>query len=175
MGSARMRAPLRQRGHGRRLVPPLQGQGHHLEADAWEDFLDTCVGQAGVWAGENIEPEKRTLKTTLERLIETYADEGGIDLIGCGSWTVRKEGEACGAEADECSVLGPIQAPPEVPDLAVEVVWTSGGLDKLDVYRGLGVPEVWFWQGGALGIYVLAGDVYHQAPAAARCRGWTPT
>ncbi|MEO5350613.1 MAG: adenylyl-sulfate reductase subunit alpha [Magnetococcus sp. YQC-3] len=30
----------------------------HLEAEAWEDFLDMCVGQAGVWAGENIEPEK---------------------------------------------------------------------------------------------------------------------
>ena len=30
----------------------------HLEAEAWEDFLDMCIGQAGVWAGENIEPEK---------------------------------------------------------------------------------------------------------------------
>lgn len=29
----------------------------HLEAEAWEDFLDMCIGQAGVWAGENIEPE----------------------------------------------------------------------------------------------------------------------
>ncbi|MGN7612514.1 adenylyl-sulfate reductase subunit alpha [Magnetococcales bacterium HHB-1] len=29
-----------------------------LESEAWEDFLDMCVGQAGVWAGENIEPEK---------------------------------------------------------------------------------------------------------------------
>ncbi len=30
----------------------------HLEAEAWEDFLDMCVGQAGLWAGMNIEPEK---------------------------------------------------------------------------------------------------------------------
>jgi len=30
----------------------------HLEAEAWEDFLDMCIGQAGVWAGMNIEPDK---------------------------------------------------------------------------------------------------------------------
>jgi len=29
----------------------------HLEAEAWEDFLDMCIGQAGVWAGANIEPD----------------------------------------------------------------------------------------------------------------------
>ncbi len=30
----------------------------HLIAEAWEDFLDMSVGQAGIWAGMNIEPEK---------------------------------------------------------------------------------------------------------------------
>lgn len=30
----------------------------HLESEAWEDFLDMSVGQAGLWAGANIEPEK---------------------------------------------------------------------------------------------------------------------
>ncbi len=29
-----------------------------LEAEAWEDFLDMSVGQAGLWASMNIEPEK---------------------------------------------------------------------------------------------------------------------
>ena len=29
-----------------------------LEAEAWEDFLDMCVTQAGLWACMNIEPEK---------------------------------------------------------------------------------------------------------------------
>jgi adenylylsulfate reductase subunit A len=31
----------------------------HLEAEAWEDFLDMCIGQAGVWAGEDIEPDQK--------------------------------------------------------------------------------------------------------------------
>ena len=30
----------------------------HLESEAWEDFLDMSVGQAGLWAGMNVEPEK---------------------------------------------------------------------------------------------------------------------
>jgi adenylylsulfate reductase subunit A len=30
-----------------------------LEAEAWEDFLDMCVGQANLWAAMNIEPEKK--------------------------------------------------------------------------------------------------------------------
>jgi adenylylsulfate reductase subunit A len=30
----------------------------HLIAEAWEDFLDMSIGQAGLWAGTNTEPEK---------------------------------------------------------------------------------------------------------------------
>jgi len=30
----------------------------HLEAEAWEDFLDMAIGQAGLWAAQNIEPDK---------------------------------------------------------------------------------------------------------------------
>src|SRR5574340_324194 len=31
----------------------------HLEAEAWEDFLDMTISQCGIWAGENIEPDKQ--------------------------------------------------------------------------------------------------------------------
>ncbi|MCE5312585.1 MAG: adenylyl-sulfate reductase subunit alpha, partial [Nitrospiraceae bacterium] len=30
----------------------------HLESEAWEDFLDMCIGQAGLWASKNILPDK---------------------------------------------------------------------------------------------------------------------
>jgi adenylylsulfate reductase subunit A len=30
----------------------------HLEAEAWEDFLDMAIGQAGLWASRNVEPDK---------------------------------------------------------------------------------------------------------------------
>jgi Uma2 family endonuclease len=104
------------------------------------------------------------LRVRIGRLLYAYAEETGIDLEGFGSWAVRNEAKARGIEADECFVLGPVVEPPTVPHLAIEVIWTPGGIDKLEVYRGLGVPEVWFWQDGALRIYLLDGDGYRRSP-----------
>jgi Uma2 family endonuclease len=56
-------------------------------------------------------------------------------------------------------VLGEIK---EVPDIAIEIVITSGGIDKLEVYRGLEVPEVWFWQDNQFVIYGLQNQTYQQ-------------
>ena len=42
---------------------------------------------------------------------------------------------------DECYCLGELT---EIPDIALEIAITSGGIDKLSVYQGLGVTEVWF-------------------------------
>ncbi|MEM0980409.1 MAG: Uma2 family endonuclease, partial [Cyanobacteria bacterium P01_H01_bin.58] len=41
------------------------------------------------------------------------------------------------------------------PDIAIEIVLTSGGIDKLDVYKGLGVREVWFWENQTFSLYGL--------------------
>jgi hypothetical protein len=45
-------------------------------------------------------------------------------------------------------VLGRVAAP-KLPDLAIELTWTWGGLDKLEIYSKLGVPEVWYWDAGS--------------------------
>ncbi len=138
---------------------------------SWKDY-ETLLGMRGENGGVRItylrgELELMTpsiyhesLKKRLARLLEAYADEVGIELDGYGSWTLKKEIKERGVEADECYVLGPTEAPPEIPDIAIEVVWTSGGIDKLEVYRGLGVPEVWFWQDGALRMYSLRDNTY---------------
>lgn len=47
-----------------------------------------------------------------------------------------------------------------MPDLAIEVVLTSGGVDKLAVYQRLGVREVWFWHQGHFEVYHLRDGVY---------------
>nr|VFK25124.1 MAG: Endonuclease, Uma2 family (restriction endonuclease fold) [Candidatus Kentron sp. MB] len=99
-------------------------------------------------------------KTLLARLLEAYAEERDIQLEGYGSWTVRKEKKQRGVEADECYTVGPQSGLPTRPDIAIEVVWTSSGIDKLDVYRGLEVPEVWFWQDQALRFHILEGQDY---------------
>ncbi|RMG30640.1 MAG: adenylyl-sulfate reductase subunit alpha, partial [Gammaproteobacteria bacterium] len=56
----------------------------HLEAEAWEDFLDMCIGQAGVWAGENIEPEKKNseLMPTEPYLLGSHSGCCGIWVSG---------------------------------------------------------------------------------------------
>lgn len=46
------------------------------------------------------------------------------------------------------------------PDLAIEVVWTSGGIDKLVVWQRLDVPEVWFWENHEITVYVLQSSGY---------------
>lgn len=102
-------------------------------------------------------------KTLLARLLEAYAEERGVELNGYGSWTVKNAEKERGFEADECYVVGLRNELPDIPDIAIEVVWTSGGIDKLEVYRGLGVPEVWFWKNGALQFFVLQNDAYQFA------------
>lgn len=101
-------------------------------------------------------------KTTLARLLETWAIEVGVAMDGAGSWTIKSKLAKRGAEPDECYLLEPIAKEPSRPDIAIEVVRTSGGLNKLEVYRALEVPEVWFWQHGRLQFYGLEGDQYQQ-------------
>jgi len=99
-------------------------------------------------------------KKTLARLIEAYAEEVGIKINGYGSWTLKRKSVRRGAEADECYIVGPRVQSPVRPDFVIEVVRTSGGIDKLAVYQLLEVPEVWFWQQGKLEFHRLAGDCY---------------
>lgn len=101
------------------------------------------------------------ISRSLGRLFEAYAEENGIDLNALGSWTLRKSLEESGVEPDGCYVFGEEQK--EVPDLAIEVVWTSGGIDKLEIYRRLGVREVWFWQQERIQVYRLKRDRYIKA------------
>jgi Uma2 family endonuclease len=98
-------------------------------------------------------------KKLLARLIETYADERDIDLSGFGSTTFRNHVAKRGLEPDECYVLG---AKKPVPDLAVEVVFSPPKVDKLAVYRGLGVPEVWIYRASKLTVWVLTATGYEQ-------------
>jgi Uma2 family endonuclease len=113
--------------------------------------------------------DHESIKTAIARLLETYAEEMGLTFNGYGSWTVRSEPRARGVEPDECYVLGTQR--PEAPDLAIEVEWTRGAIDKLEVYRGLGVREVWRWRDGTIEVHALRGDRYRRRPASALLPG----
>jgi Uma2 family endonuclease len=102
-------------------------------------------------------PEHEVDKKAIARLIEIYALEMDIDLTGYGSTTFRKQAKARGLEPDECYCFGQLK---EVPDIAIEVVLSSGGIDKLSVYQGLKVPEVWFWRNNQFTVYRLRQEGY---------------
>ncbi|MGI0493297.1 Uma2 family endonuclease [Alkalinema pantanalense CENA528] len=104
-------------------------------------------------------PLHEELKTTIGMLMEAYFQETRTRFHGIGSATFRKMAKQRGLEPDECYCLGQKK---EFPDLAIEVVLTSGLIDKLDIYRGLGVTEVWVWEAEQFRIYHLREAGYEQ-------------
>ena len=94
------------------------------------------------------------IKSVLGRLVEAFAFERGIEFSPYGGWTLKHAPKQAGAEPDECYIIGTDQSK-ERPDLAIEVIWTTGGLDKLEIYRRLGVSEIWFWQNGRISVHLL--------------------
>ena len=99
-------------------------------------------------------------KKLLARLLEAYAEEMDLDLDGHGSTTFRDEAVKRGLEPDECYTLG--RGKKKVPDIAIEVVFSPPRLDKLAVYQGLAVPEVWVYRGGKLAVWALREDAYEE-------------
>ncbi|MSP58906.1 MAG: Uma2 family endonuclease [Myxococcales bacterium] len=110
---------------------------------------------------EFISPSRRHEyeKKLIARLIETYAEETGLSLNGFGSETYRRKVKEAGVEPDECYCVGPAKL---VPDFAIAVEYTSGGIDKLEIYRRLRVAEVWIWARGRFWIYRLAARRYEE-------------
>lgn len=102
-------------------------------------------------------------KTTIARLVELYAVLRDLPLIGYGSTTFRREARERGAEPDECYCVGRRLREGEFPDIVLEVIHTSPLLDKLEVYRGLDVAEVWLFRDGAFEIHRLEGERYERA------------
>jgi Uma2 family endonuclease len=101
------------------------------------------------------------IKSYIGGLLETWCIDRGMDVSPFGSWTLKKKKDERAAEADECYIFGTEKR--ERPQLAVEVEWTHRGIDKLEIYRKLGVDEVWYWRKGVIEIYVLTEKTYARA------------
>jgi Uma2 family endonuclease len=102
------------------------------------------------------------VKSYIGCLLEAWCLERGVEFTPYGAWTLKEQREERGVEPDECYVFGTDK--PERPHLAIEVEWTRGGLSKLEVYRKLGVGEVWRWRKGVISVHLLRGEQYHPAP-----------
>lgn len=102
----------------------------------------------------------------IARLIEPFALERELPINGYGSTTFKRSLEERGVEPDECYFVGRDlgDEDEDAPDIALEVVITSGGISTLEVYRGLGVREVWYWYRGQFQIDVLTEGAYVRQP-----------
>jgi Uma2 family endonuclease len=105
-------------------------------------------------------PLHEQLKKLIARLVELHALVRGVRILGFGSATYRREDKERGLEPDECYCIG---SKKDFPDLAIEVVVTRG-MNKLDVYAGLGVAEVWVYEDKRFAVYQL--DATGYAPSA---------
>ncbi|MFM6091606.1 MAG: Uma2 family endonuclease [Dolichospermum sp.] len=98
-----------------------------------------------------------TIKERIASLVEIYLEFLGLDFTPTGSVTLENEFEKVKREGDESYELG---ANRKHPDLVIEVVVSSGGIDKLEAYKRLKIPEVWFWMNDELLFYSLGNDGY---------------
>ena len=101
-------------------------------------------------------------------MIEALTDELDIPRNALGSTTFKRRMADRGLEPDRCYYIahaGRIGRKRSVdldvdppPDLALEIEITNSLLDKLGIYAGIGVPEIWRYDGEILTVLLLQPD-----------------
>lgn len=154
-----------------RPQPPDEDDIIHFAGVSWEEF-EGLLRMRGDHSAprftydegllEIMAPSRshESIKSYVGCLVETWCMEKGVRFTTVGSWTLKRKKKETGAEPDESYVFGEDQDEERFPDLAIEIEWTHGRIDKLDVYRKLGIREVWYWRDGALQPYALRGERY---------------
>jgi Uma2 family endonuclease len=135
----------------------------------WEQFkaiqqgLEGCPGVRLFYYKGAVElfmpgQDHEFFKSVIAFLLEIFFVERGIDFYPTGSMDQEIQGRVF-AQADESYCMGPAKP---IPDLSIEVTFTSGNAATLERYLALGVPEVWFWEDGLFSLYHLHFDSYRR-------------
>src|SRR5262249_46234922 len=138
---------------------------HGLDWADYEAILAIRGAQSGVrlcFARGDLEIARSSetheaLRAALHRLLETFADARGIALRACGSPTLTKRAAELAGEPDASFTIGDARAE---PDLAIEIIWPPGGIDRQRLCAGLGIRELWEWRDSHIDVYVLRGEEY---------------
>lgn len=99
------------------------------------------------------------IKDFIYLLIVAYCDTIELDYYPLGSTTLKQKNKSVGKEPDTSFCFNSIK---QIPDLAVEVIFSSGSIEDLEKYQKLEVKEVWFWINNHLEIYVLMNENYQR-------------
>lgn len=148
---------------------------HGIDWETYRDISDELTGrhlrityEDGRLDLMTISSKHGRLCRLLANLIRVLTDEMNLPLSCYGDMTCDKKKSLRGLEPDECFY---IQNEPAVrlkddidltvdppPDLAVEIELSRARRDRLSVYAGVGVPEVWRYNGKRLTCHVLSKD-----------------
>jgi Uma2 family endonuclease len=108
--------------------------------------------------------EHESTNRALAALIEITLEELECEFENGGSTTFKRETAMRGFEPDSCFYIQNVERirgktkidlevdPP--PDLIIEIDITSDSLDKFELYKALGVPEVWRYK-NSLEMWIL--------------------
>jgi len=106
----------------------------------------------------SVSPEHEIFSNLIGILLALYFARNHIEFFPTGAMTQEKEDQVS-AQADQSYCFGQLKS---IPDLSIEVVFTSGGASKLHRYQALGVTEVWFWEDGVFTLHHLQESGYEQ-------------
>jgi len=162
------------------LAPPAE-QRLRLSGISWETYERLLAEHEGRQSprftydrGELeimvISFEHEEANRLLHDLFTVLAEERGIDFVNAGSSTLKREDLDRGFEPDTCiyirsagSIRGKrrIELPRDpAPDLVIEVDITSPSIAKMEIYKAMGVPEVWRYDATSLRFFALEDGKY---------------
>ena len=101
--------------------------------------------------------EHEYYKRTISLLLDAYLRANNIRFYSGGSATLGSKEITGRKEPDESYN---IHSKKDIPDLIIEVIVTSGDINILEIYRRIGIPEVWFYEDGLLTVYSLKNNQY---------------
>lgn len=148
------------------IAPPIKESPLLFEGLTWREFkaVEQLLDRPGYrlsFLDGILEIRRRSgepqeiIKERIGALVEQYLLIAGFDFTPTSSMTLESETGKVKREADESYKLAPGR---RLPDLAIEIVFSSGGIDKLEAYKRLKIPELWFWEDGLLEVYHLRGE-----------------
>ncbi len=93
----------------------------------------------------------------INRLIIAYCEKYELQDFPFGQTRLKISGQA-GREPDLAYAFN---ADKDLPDLAVEVIFSSGDIETLkSSYKNIGIPELWVWKDNVITFYYLEQNNY---------------
>jgi Uma2 family endonuclease len=153
--------------------------------DVYEELLEELEGKRHVRISYDngrmeimtLSPEHEEPSRLFTHFIQIFTEELDLEFISIGSTTLRRKSRLQGKESDDCFYIGDLDRIigkkrldldfDEPPDLAIEVDVTNSTVNRMAIYAGLGVPEVWRYDEYQVEFHRLAGKRYEQVSASA--------